>query len=64
MSVVYLKFSRVFLKGNICGGGAREGEEGDCRAAPVSGVWLFSGCPQGAECSWVNRCKTLTRLTN
>ena len=24
MSVVYLKFSRVFLKGNICGGGSRE----------------------------------------
>ena len=60
MSVVYLKFSRVFLKGNICGGGAREGEQGEVGQLQ----WVGGGRPQGAEWSWVNQRKTLTRLTN
>lgn len=38
MSVVYLKFSRVFLKGNICGGGSQEvGKE-------EAGELQFAGC--------------------
>ena len=42
MSVVYLKFSRVFLKGNICGGGAREGEGGGLSGSSIEwGVVVF-----------------------
>lgn len=54
MSVVYLKFSRVFFKGNICGGeGAGKEKKGRSRAAPVGGVWPSSRCKQ----SWVNQRK-------
>lgn len=41
MSVVYLKFSRVFLKGNICGGGAREGGKEEVGELQLAGCGCF-----------------------
>lgn len=42
MSVVYLKFSGVFLKGNICGGGSGEEEREELGELPLVGCGSFT----------------------
>jgi hypothetical protein len=59
MSVVYLKFSRVFFKGNICGGGLRKEE---FRVAVRGWVWPFSRNSQGSDWLSVNKPKTCIRF--
>lgn len=41
MSVVYLKFGRVFLKGNICGGGSREEGKEEVGELQLEGCGCF-----------------------
>lgn len=60
MSVVYLQFSGVLLKGNICGGGSR----GDGREEV--GEFQLAGCggPQVSAWMWMNQLKAYLGLMN